>query len=849
MRFAFGVLFSVALATAALAKPRDVILTTDCGTEMDDQWAIVYLMLSPQVNVQGIVTTHAPNLAEPRSTTSANCARDVLRRLGLSSPPPVFAGSAVPLRSREPLRNAGVDFILETSKQYSSSNRLTILTIGATTDVGSAFLQDPALADRAEVLTMGFNSWPKGTDPWNIRNDPLAYSIILDSGVPLTIGSADVCRAHLKLDSKTVQEQFASHGELGAWMAGLFQDWITEHAEFVNRDVGPQQWVVWDTIVVAHLLGYTEAATYARPALNTADLTFTFLSRGQKITWITTLDERRMWADLIAKIDLHNSRLQQITPDKQPSPATYRVIIDSDAKNEIDDQYAIVYALKNPSLVVLGINATQFAQPDSVEQSYEEIATILQLMGVAGKIPVLRGAESPLADNRTARPSEAVQFVINQARASPEKLYVIAHGALTNIASAYLLAPEIADRIELYWLGGSFWPAGGREVNAENDTHALQVIMGSRLPFYLIPAHGVGGLLGLSYFEANRRLRHTEPVGDFLANRFEQIGDASRAIWDLSVPALLVHPEWGKQIQAPAPRVLDDLRYVPDPGGRTISVFTDLDPQKIFADFFSRFPPPSTTEPMEVLGASCVGNPGQVLVEFSNPLDNGAENRDNYTIAGVTIQGAHRIAENKVLLTTTPHEAGRRYTLRVENIRDNAKTPGQVPRGSSVSYTYYPSFDRGLECRFYTFDEALFHFPDVATRRPDRIESFPIIWFSYSKGKLQRTDLEDNFLMRCSGYVEISAPAQYTFWVESAGGVRFWLGKDLVFEKRPQSALTAMTAKIELERGVHRLILEYLPNHRSHSLLLSWFPPHRHASPIPETHLFHDVTDLSVRPW
>lgn len=104
-------LFVVALSISVAARPRGIILTTDCGTEVDDQWAIVYLFLSFPLNVKGVVTTHAPNLAEPRAEASAACVRDALRRLGVSSPP-VFAGSSVPLKGREPLRNAGVDFIL-----------------------------------------------------------------------------------------------------------------------------------------------------------------------------------------------------------------------------------------------------------------------------------------------------------------------------------------------------------------------------------------------------------------------------------------------------------------------------------------------------------------------------------------------------------------------------------------------------------------------------------------------------------------------------------------------------------------------------------------------------------------
>jgi len=298
-----ALLCAVAFPTLAASQPRDIILTTDCGTEIDDQWAIVYLMLSPGLNVKGVVTTHAPNLAEPRSETSAACVRDVFRRLEIPSPPPVFAGSSVPLRGREPLPNAGVDLIVKMSRAYSSKNRLVVLTIGATTDVASALLVDPTLGDRIEIVTMGFNSWPKGTDNWNIRNDPLAYSVILESRAPITIGAGDVCRTHLKLSSASAKELMRGHGAVAEWLADLFQDWITKNGASAAQDVGPQQWVIWDTIVVAHLLGYTTSRSYPRPGLNTADTTFVPWKTGGEIGWVTAVDEKRMWPDFVARLD------------------------------------------------------------------------------------------------------------------------------------------------------------------------------------------------------------------------------------------------------------------------------------------------------------------------------------------------------------------------------------------------------------------------------------------------------------------------------------------------------------------------------------------------------------------
>jgi inosine-uridine nucleoside N-ribohydrolase len=290
------------MTPSAFARGRDVILTTDCGAEIDDQFAITYLMLVPQIRVKAIVTTHAPNLPK-QAESSAACVNDILHRLAIASPPPVFAGSGVALTGRAPLRNEGVDSILATSRRYSAQNRLVIITIGATTDVASAFLKDPTLGDRVEILTMGFNSWPKGEDPWNIKNDPLAYQVILDSAAPITIGSADVCEAHLTLDEPSAAQLLRGHGEMGDWLDTLFNHFVTDNAKLVADVVSPGHWVIWDTVVVAHLLGFTSSTTYPRPALNATDLRFSFPKTEKTVEWITSIDQGKMWPDFVRRLD------------------------------------------------------------------------------------------------------------------------------------------------------------------------------------------------------------------------------------------------------------------------------------------------------------------------------------------------------------------------------------------------------------------------------------------------------------------------------------------------------------------------------------------------------------------
>jgi len=163
-----------------------------------------------------------------------------------------------------------------------------------------------------------------------------------------------------------------------------------------------------------------------------------------------------------------------------PSPGRpRRVILNTDAHNEIDDQMAIVHALLSPELKVEGIIAAHYGthtDKDSMEQSYREIQHLLKLLGMEGKVQVLKGAPFALEKSDMPQKSEGAEFIISHAQASTEPLYVAFLGPLTDMASAYLMVPEVAERVVVLWIGGGFWPTGGPEFNAFNDWMAANVV-------------------------------------------------------------------------------------------------------------------------------------------------------------------------------------------------------------------------------------------------------------------------------------------------------------------------------------------------------------------------------------
>jgi inosine-uridine nucleoside N-ribohydrolase len=87
------------LSTGQTEAPRPVVISTDCGVETDDQWAIAHLVLSPRFDVRGIVTTHAPGLTPEASVRAVRTLLDGLRPVRR---PEVVAGSGLPLADRRP---------------------------------------------------------------------------------------------------------------------------------------------------------------------------------------------------------------------------------------------------------------------------------------------------------------------------------------------------------------------------------------------------------------------------------------------------------------------------------------------------------------------------------------------------------------------------------------------------------------------------------------------------------------------------------------------------------------------------------------------------------------------------
>lgn len=234
------------------------------------------------------------------------------------------------------------------------------------------------------------------------------------------------------------------------------------------------------------------------------------------------------------------------------------VVLDTDAYNEIDDQFAICYLLAcGEKLHTQAFYAAPFSNKKEssvkrgMEESYREIGDLLKMMGK--DYPVFKGAEHYLENETTPVVCDAAKDLAERAlRYSPENpLYVIAIGAITNVASAILLEPKVAENTVVIWLGGHAHHFDGtREFNMYQDVAASRVVMGSGVPFVQLPCNGVVSAFTLSEPELERHFDGKTKLMDYLSaatkvyveERFPGMPWA-KPIWDVTAVAWLMNEE------------------------------------------------------------------------------------------------------------------------------------------------------------------------------------------------------------------------------------------------------------------------------------------------------------------
>ena len=328
-----------------------------------------------------------------------------------------------------------------------------------------------------------------------------------------------------------------------------------------------------------------------------------------------------------------------------PPRGKIHCVIDSDTYNEVDDQFAISYALLSPEkLDVKAVYAAPFSSnffarlmntdgvdipmtgdlEEGLELSYKEIIKLMGLMDMDPTGKVFRGSKEYMSVKDQPVESEAARDLVKKAHECEDVLYVIAIGEITNVASAILMDPSIIKKIVIVWLAGQplYWPHT-IEFNLGQDILASQTILDCGVPLVVVPCMSVASYLSVTGPELEANIKGKSRLGSYLSETvtsqmsqemaqnwltlfhqtycagLDDYGEEgvpttdsplspSRIIWDISTVGYLMNPNWCPSMLVPTPHLTEDIRYVQDPDRHQMRIVKFIYRDAVLGDMFAK---------------------------------------------------------------------------------------------------------------------------------------------------------------------------------------------------------------------------------------------------------------------
>jgi len=268
----------VSLSVLAQA-PNPLLLDADSANEIDDLYAIAYLLKLKDVDLVGITSAQWFHLYSGDSTMwkSHKLNQELVALAGKTQELPVVPGAdrimGDPWGGYAPRKSPATDFIIAESHKLAAGQKLDVMCIGASTNLASALALDSTLHERIRVWMLGFKYdvekgiWDK--DEFNIRRDLNAANYLLNhQGLELHVMPISVARQYTWPKGETYPRLDKS-GEVGTY---LKQKWEERFGDF-------DSWVMWD---VALLQAYLE------PSQGAEQMVLTPPENVQRKVWMYT---------------------------------------------------------------------------------------------------------------------------------------------------------------------------------------------------------------------------------------------------------------------------------------------------------------------------------------------------------------------------------------------------------------------------------------------------------------------------------------------------------------------------------------------------------------------------------
>lgn len=319
----------------------------------------------------------------------------------------------------------------------------------------------------------------------------------------------------------------------------------------------------------------------------------------------------------IASMPVSTAALATLTPFRPLAGPRSRLLFVNDLSGDLDGLYAAVHAILSPTNDLRGIVATGTGRPGETPQASAALADeMLRLMALSRQVKVHTGATAKMVSANAPQSAPGVQAIIDEAMRTDTELplFVAVGGGLTEVASALLIEPRIAERFTLVWIGGDAYPDGGvGETNFNIDPHAAKfvfnvssvriwqvpravyattLVSASELQAFVAPYGAIGEWLYRKVADAPLRFRNALNMGE------------TWTMGDNPLVMLTALADWGPSGQSrpfryeghgssvfdevAAPRLNDDGTFSLRSEGRKIRIYKSIDTRMMLQDMFAK---------------------------------------------------------------------------------------------------------------------------------------------------------------------------------------------------------------------------------------------------------------------
>jgi purine nucleosidase len=307
---------------------------------------------------------------------------------------------------------------------------------------------------------------------------------------------------------------------------------------------------------------------------------------------------------------------------RPPAGPRLRVISDNDYAGDPDGLFQLAQHALSPSVELRAVIGSHLTPDDPFDSSGRSAANgaaaarrVLELLGAQASVPVIAGTELPLASRTRPQPSAAADAIVAEAMRTDtdQPLHVVLGAGLTELASAYLIEPTIADRLTAVWIGGPEHTDLGAvpppdampiEYNLNLDLIAGQVVFDSPIPLWQVPRNAYRECL-VSMTELMLRVTPHGAIGAHLYQTLVDIhklaagtgrnmgetyilGDSPLVLLTALQSGFQADPASSSYHLVARPRIGDDGTYIANPDGAPLRVYAGLDLRLMFEDLYTK---------------------------------------------------------------------------------------------------------------------------------------------------------------------------------------------------------------------------------------------------------------------